>query len=479
MFLRKKGLLIVFFLTILLIIPSFAQEKARTHKDLMSGASREDRDGWIYIHIEGDPYQLGYQSGFLNAKEIKEALDTMKYYLKHATGKDWGFFRQAAKDQWDPIMPEEYKKEFEGMAAGIKAGKVDGIDALDLWAWNGWIDLAWYYLPTLDEKQVATLKKMFPKSHPPAPGCSAFIATGTATIDGRIVMSHSLWYDYIFCSHWNVWMDIKPEKGFRILTYGFPGWIYGGTDFWLNSGGLMVTETTISQFEGYDPKALPNFIRIRKAVQYADNVDDWIKIMTTSVNGAYANDWLIGDYKTGEIARLELGLKNFHVWRTFDGFYVGSNWALSPEVRKETAFDYNNFNSTAISRYTRGVKFLESHYGKIDVDIAKKFQSDHYDSSKFKYDPSANTLCGHAELDPRGLPEWGWDAYYPGGSICAEVTDSDLAKRMKVWAKWGHGCDYDFIAKDFLEKHPEYKWQEPYLKDIISYPWTTFESKKK
>jgi len=50
---------------------------------------------------------------------------------------------------------------------------------------------------------------------------------------------------------------------------------------------------------------------------------------------------------------------------------------------------------------------------------------------------------------------------------------------MKVWAKWGHGCDYDFIAKDFLEKHPEYKWQEPYLKDIISYPWTTFESKKK
>jgi len=50
------------------------------------------------------------------------------------------------------------------MAAGIKAGKVEGIDALDLWAWNGWIDLAWYYLPTLDEKQVAELKKCFQKA---------------------------------------------------------------------------------------------------------------------------------------------------------------------------------------------------------------------------------------------------------------------------------------------------------------------------
>ena len=27
-------------------------------------------------------------------------------------------------------------------------------------------------------------------------------------------------------------------------------------------------------------------------------------------NGGYANDWLIGDNKTGEIALLELGLKN-------------------------------------------------------------------------------------------------------------------------------------------------------------------------
>ncbi len=32
-------------------------------------------------------------------------------------------------------------------------------------------------------------------------------------------------------------------------------------------------------------------------------------------NGGYANDWLVGDRKTGEIAYLELGLKNTPLWR--------------------------------------------------------------------------------------------------------------------------------------------------------------------
>ncbi len=467
-----------------LIIPNtvFA---ARSKDELLKGSYRTEKEGWIYIHIEGDPYQLGYQRGYLVAKETEKALEVMKFYLKNATEKNWDWYRSAAKNQWDRIMPKEYKEEFEGMADGLEAAGVKGIDYLDLWAWNGWIDLAWYYLPTVSKADIEDIEDeielgMSPnlKRHPPGPGCSAFIATGDATRDGRIVMCHSLWYDYLFCNYWNVWMDMVPKEGFRIITQGFPGWIYGGTDFWINSGGLLVTETTISEFSGYDPKALPNFVRIRKALQYADNIDGFIEIMTKSVNGAYANDWLIGDIKTGEVARLELGLKNFHTWRTFNGYYVGSNMALSPEVQKETSFDYNNFNSTAISRRIREIEFMEKYYGMIDIDLAKKFQADHYDPSHEKYIRTANTICGHVELDPRGLPEWGYGPYYPGGSICAEATDSELADKMKLWAKWGHGCDYDFIAEDFLKEHPEYNWQKPYLGDIISYPWTTFEIMK-
>ena len=40
-------------------------------------------------------------------------------------------------------------------------------------------------------------------------------------------------------------------------------------------------------------------------------------------NGGYANDWLIGDRKTGEIARLELGLKHTKLWRTHGRLLFG------------------------------------------------------------------------------------------------------------------------------------------------------------
>jgi hypothetical protein len=64
----------------------------------------------------------------------------------------------------------------------------------------------------------------------------------------------------------------------------------------------MITETTISQFIGWNSNGIPEFARARKAMQYASSIDDYIAIMRKGNNGGYANDWLIGDRKTGEIA---------------------------------------------------------------------------------------------------------------------------------------------------------------------------------
>jgi len=64
-------------------------------------------------------------------------------------------------------------------------------------------------------------------------------------------------------------------------------------------------------------------------------------------NGGYANDWLIGDRKTGEIALFELGLKNHSVQRTKDGCFVGANFPVDPKLtREETKFDPNKKDSS-------------------------------------------------------------------------------------------------------------------------------------
>ena len=75
-------------------------------------------------------------------------------------------------------------------------------------------------------------------------------------------------------------------------------------------------------------------------MQYANSIDDYVRIIKEGNNGGYANDWLIGDRKTGEIAYLELGLKNTPLWRTKDGYFVSSNFARDPKViKEETTFD--------------------------------------------------------------------------------------------------------------------------------------------
>jgi hypothetical protein len=275
--------------------------------------------------------------------------------------------------------------------------------------------------------------------------------------------------------------DIAPQNGNRILMDGFPGVITSDDDFGVNSAGIMITETTITQFEGWDPDGQPEFVRSRKALQYAASIDDYVRIIKEGNNGGYANDWLVGDRKTGEIAYLELGLKNTPLWRTKDGYFVSSNFARDPKlIREETSgFDPSNASSSMNARHTRADEMVQHAKGTIDVEMAEQFLSDHFDSFEKKEQPDERGLCGHGDASPRGVKEWGWDAYNPGGAVQGKATDSKMAASMSFVARAGHPCGADFIAADFLEQHPEYSWQKPLLRDMKAGPWTKFQAGQK
>ena len=440
----------------------------------LKNSSREDRGGWIYVHLEGTPVQIGFQHGYLLAGEIDDLIRMFAtYFEKGATQKDWKFFREAAARIFWPKLEKEYQEEIQGIADGLKA-KGYKYDNIDITILNANIELASYYVPWLANK----IKQDSMNNR--APGkCSAFIATGSYTKDGKIVIAHNNWSDYIIGERWNVVADIVPDKGYRILMDCMPGFIHSGDDFAINSAGLLYTETTITQFKGFDEKGTPEFMRARKAAQYASSIDDYIRIMTTDNNGAYANDWLVGDIKTNEIARLELGLKNYRVWRTFDGWYEGSNFPCDPKLTaEETTFDPNDMLNTANSRKCRWAQLAIEHKGNIDVELAKALEADHYDPIKGKVELSGGVLCGHVDRDPRGAPEWSSPPFYPTGAVQGKVTTAALAKEMKIWARMGHPCGEDFLAAPFFEKHPEFRWQEKFLKDMKGNPWTLFAAKK-
>jgi hypothetical protein len=315
-----------------------------------------------------------------------------------------------------------------------------------------------------------------------APGnCSAFIATGAYTKDHQIVIAHNNWTSYLAGERWVVIFDILPQHGQRILMDGFPGVITSDDDFGVNAAGIMITETTITQFEGWDPKGKPEFMRSRKALQYAESIDDYARIIKEGNNGGYANDWLIGDRKTGEIAYLELGLKNTPMWRTKDGYFVSSNFARDPKlIREETSgFDPSDMSSSMNARHARADEMVQRAKGTIDVEMAEDFLADHFDSFEKKAQADERSLCGHVDASSRGVKQWDWEAYNPGGAVQGKATDSKMAANMSFVARAGHPCGADFVAADFLDQHPEYAWQKPLLRDMKAGPWTKFQAGQK
>jgi len=444
----------------------------------LAKATRVDTNGWISVHLEGTPREIGFQHGWLLATEIDDVLKALDHFLEGSTKRDWAFFRGAAERMfWPKLEPEypEYQEEIEGIAAGLRARQPRlNYDRIDITVLNGWIELAWYYVPYLDEmaKKGAGDNK--------APGyCSAFIATGSYTEDGKIVVGHNNWVDYIIGSRWNVIADIVPAAGQRIFMDCMPGAIHSGDDFVMNGAGLVYTETTMGAFKGFREEGTPEFMRARKAAQYAASIDDFVRIMSEDNNGAYANDWLIGDTKTNEIAKFELGLKNQRLWRTTDGYYIGSNFPGDEKViAEETTFNPNDKTQSVLVRKARWEQLMEEYKGYIDVEDGKLFEADHVDMATGKTGSNSNVLCGHVDEDPKGTPEFSWAPFSPAGSVQGKVTSSALVKEMKMWAHMGHPCGRDFVAADFLAAHPEYAWQAPFLKDLKAYPWTLFEARR-
>jgi len=442
----------------------------------LKGAYTFKDGGWTYVHLEGSPHEVGFQHGYLLKDEIEDNLNVYRAEAVHLYGSSWEFFRDAGKRVLWPKVEPEYRAELHGIVDGMHA-RGSTVDLWDIMGLNGEEEISGYYLPEVNAKKG---KPNAPQAT--APGkCSAFIATGSATKDGKIVIAHSDWSPYAEGERWTVVYDIVPHHGLRILMDGTPGVITSQDDFGLNSAGLMITETTLPMAKGFDENGIPEFVRSRKAMQYATSIDEYAAIMREGNNGGYANSWLVGDRKTGEIAYLELGLHHTPLTRKKDGYFVSSNFSADPLVIRDDTpgFDPKNLSSSMNARHVTAEAFMKKHYGQLDTALAQAYLSDHWDSFEKKEVADQRSLCGHEDANPTGEPVWGVPPYAPSGAVTGKVTDSTLAEKMSFIGRAGHPCGEDFVAAPFFAAHPEFGWEKPILHDMKAGPWTEFTSGQK
>jgi hypothetical protein len=316
-------------------------------------AYRYPQAGWIVLHITGEAYERGYQHGRLIAGEITRFIaELAAYRSKRAPEDAWRDLRLIADSLFLRRFDAEYLDEMKGIADGAAASgaKFDGrpIDVLDVVTINADIETGF-----LDEALGATATGLEGRKFrgpldqgPPRPKeshCSAFAACGPATADGQVVIGHITMWDLFLAHHYNVWLDVTPSRGHRVLMQTYPGGIMSGLDYYMNDRGIVVCETTLDQTR-FDSTGVPLADRIRRTLLYGDSIDRAVAILRQGNNGLYTNEWLLADTKTNEIAMFVLGTHQSKLWRNSKnewfggtaGFYWGCNNTKDLQVRLET-----------------------------------------------------------------------------------------------------------------------------------------------
>ncbi len=420
---------------------------AREAVETFGPAYRYPSAGWIYLHIEGQPYDRGYQHGHLMAREIPEYMERCAALL--GSKDHWEDYRTTANALFLRGFDQEILEEMRGIAEGASdAGarwQNRRIDLLDMVVVNTTVEMGELGAAT---QTTATGLENLNFDAPPYAGdkrnsaldhCSAFAATGTATRDGKMVIGHVTWWPLTLAEQTNVMLDIKPASGHRMLIQSYPGGIESGTDWYQNDVGIVLTETTIDQTP-FNPQGTPVAFRARQAIQYSDSIDDVVRYLGTRNNGLYTNEWIMGDAKSNEIAIYDLGTNHTRLWRSSKnewfgdtpGFYWGDNNAKDLTVRLE---DYPNPKGDPdYIPYVPGPrdlawqKLYREYRGKID---------EQFGFLAFRTAP----LVAISTMD-------------------AKVATADMASHMMVWAEIGRPNETEWL--------PNKKWD--FDKDDGLYP---------
>ena len=118
----------------------FAASAAAAPDVRLDGAYKFNEGGWTYVHLQGTPEQVGFQHGYLLAREIEDNVHVYQVEAPQHAKREWSFFRDARKNVLWPHLDAEYQQELNGIAEGLKA-QGSKLDLWDVVALNGYIEL--------------------------------------------------------------------------------------------------------------------------------------------------------------------------------------------------------------------------------------------------------------------------------------------------------------------------------------------------
>src|SRR5262249_39629357 len=114
----------------LLLGLAFTLVSRDTDSRLKKASRSAEHNGWIQVHLEGKPAEIGFQHGYLLANEIADTFKAVTTEMVHDEKHDWAFFRKAAEEVFWPhggIRNKAARGELRrGLPVGLVWGEQDG-----------------------------------------------------------------------------------------------------------------------------------------------------------------------------------------------------------------------------------------------------------------------------------------------------------------------------------------------------------------
>ena len=355
------------------------------HKTGLNGAAGTP-DTIRVLELRGSDQEIGHLHGQQLREEIGLFYDDLLEQMctDASTTEDdllsySGAHLLAARD-YAPELIDEIHGIAEG--AGFPFEKVLLINCFDEVCWHG---------PQVLKKSLR--------------GCTAFAATGRATVDGKCYVGQSwdvpTYYPPVF-------LKLVRDSGAVALILSHPGMI-GGTG--LNSSGLALVWTSLKSNDA--GVGVPGPFVVRKALQASD-LGGLIGNVITS-NRANGMNFIAGD----AVAAVDIELTATRYQVTYShGVLSRANHYESPELLGFEA----DLPFTVPDTYLRSGRMnelLHQHETAIDLDVMKTIYCDHASAP--------GSICRHESL--------GWQTgvsliYEPGQGV--------------VWASNGRPCESGF-----------------------------------
>ncbi len=334
-------------------------------------------NGWTVLKLVGPAYLRGYIHGSYLKSDIikmrkafvkiveKDFHVSMDEYLE--TIISWGI----------PDQCKEHFKELHEEIVGIATGCEGAMTYTELIGWNHLLGMYNYYSVSVEK-------------------CNAVIAFNP---DGELVMAHSTHSEYITGMVQPYIFYYVPTHGNSFVMQSLPGYIFSGSDFFMNSAGIMGCETSMAMFKKRPEAGLPLFCRARVMMQYGTSLDECMKLLMHKNAGDYPCIWLIGDNNKKMLLKLELGADMAGIYTCKKGFVCSANIPECSRIIVEETELNEKGGIPAIERFTilhtlmtqwdgsdTGLKNIFRHVGLCDQE---KKRGDGGGSSDFKFAKSS------------------------------------------------------------------------------------------